>query len=84
MVDVEKKELISPDGIKFPPSKVLVHWVLGLPYGPKPIPNDVCGESTRREIQDLWRCYGSTLKGGTRAITSKAIVDAVDYPAELS
>uniref|UniRef100_A0A803N986 Ubiquitin-like protease family profile domain-containing protein n=1 Tax=Chenopodium quinoa TaxID=63459 RepID=A0A803N986_CHEQI len=54
-----------------------VHWVLGLPYGPKVVPKKVVNQ----ELEDrLWNTYSTKTTCGTRGITRKTLVQYLEGP----
>ncbi|KMT09022.1 hypothetical protein BVRB_6g137280 [Beta vulgaris subsp. vulgaris] len=53
--------LLTPAGLEFPISKTQVHWVLGIPAGPKTVP--LYGEDADEggdEVMRLFDLYGYT------------------------
>ncbi|XP_021763746.1 uncharacterized protein LOC110728398 isoform X2 [Chenopodium quinoa] len=81
-VDVPSNCLITLDGKEFPFDPVEVHWVLGIPKGPKPVPKKAVDEDMKIFVQGVVNQFSLTTPSRVRGIPRKNLVDALEAPLE--
>ncbi|XP_048492560.2 uncharacterized protein LOC125493340 isoform X2 [Beta vulgaris subsp. vulgaris] len=61
LVDTCRNVIMFPGGIEYPMDKRQVHWVLGIPHGPKRVPLVARNENVKRAVLEIQQKYGSSV-----------------------
>lgn len=56
-VDPLKRVFIASLGFEYPLEKSQVHWVLGIPHGPKSVPRVVGGDRMKSFVHKVYEIY---------------------------
>ncbi|XP_057251932.1 uncharacterized protein LOC130591943 [Beta vulgaris subsp. vulgaris] len=70
MVDVKRRVLVV-NGLEFPLSKIQVHWVLGIPIGPRHVPKVCEDDAMENEVARLCESFVTRCPSGPRGVRGR-------------